>query len=61
MQFITGSLELGSLKLKLLEYLKDNWNYLDILGVLLFAIGMSFRFIAFFLAEENLFEISRFF
>jgi hypothetical protein len=48
-----------SLKHRFKNYFDDPWNYLDITCVLLFSIGISFRFISYFANLEDLFNISR--
>lgn len=40
------------------EYLKDEWNYIDLAGIILFIIGMFLRFISMH-TDENLFTISK--
>jgi hypothetical protein len=45
---------------KFVNYLRDGWNYLDALGCLVFAVGMSLRFAAFSVADEQMLTSSRF-
>ena len=54
------SLKSSSFRLQIKSYLRDNWNYLDITGCLVFSIGMIVRFFSFFLKDESLFIIARY-
>lgn len=44
---------------KLIRYLRDSWNYLDIIGCCLFSIGMSLNFLAIRFESYDLFSISK--
>ena len=48
-----------SFKHKLNKYLKNNWNYFDIFGFLLFFIAMTLKFLSETLINESLFIASR--
>ncbi len=48
-------------KKKLAHYFRLKWNYLDILGCGLFVIGMFFRYVSYFTADEHLFKLARIF
>ena len=45
-------------KSKILKYLDNNWNYLDIFGCVLFIVAMCLRFVAM-VTDENVFIAAR--
>jgi len=49
----------GKFKSKILKYMDNRWNYLDICGCFLFIIAICLRFIAIFIRNENVFIAAR--
>ena len=58
-QFLRGNSITRNFYLKVKSYLNDNWNYLDIIGCIIFSIGMSMRITAFYQNDENTFIAAR--
>jgi hypothetical protein len=59
LKYFIGDAETKIIKNKLLHYFENNWNYFDIIGCLVFSIGMSLRFISI-KTDENLFIAARY-
>ena len=44
---------------RLIKYLNNYWNFIDIAGCTLFLIGISLRFISLMTIDENIFDYAR--
>ncbi len=50
----------GTISYKLNKYFADGWNYIDILGIVLFLIGLVLRIVSLF-TNETVFIAARYF
>jgi hypothetical protein len=59
-QFIRSSKDRDKFRSKLVKYLDNSWNYIDICGCVLFILGMLLRFLAIAITNEDVFTAARF-
>ena len=50
----------GTISFKINKYFADGWNYIDILGIVFFLIGLTLRIVSLF-TNETVFIAARYF